>query len=201
MRFRNTAIRLISSEIPCRKSRANPIRIRDFAGHCGRPPAFIDCSLSANDRRKKGTDVTIITIVNGNRKKRWPKTSMMSRARLGSIPLTMSIRMCSLDKSVHGEHKRNIAPNRTHCNSSQAFDEVSKILRIVALVAETITTIRISQDKALPILKLSASMMRLSLSKPATRDPPRCTPDFGAERLLGCRLRGLAPGQVAGRGP
>src|SRR6516164_480310 len=120
---------------------------------------------------KKGTDVTIMTIVSGSKKNAWPKTSMASRQRFGSMPLTMSMRMCSLDRSVQGEHKRNIAPNRTHCSSSHAFDEVSKTFRTVALVAEMTTTTRISQDKTLPIRKLTASMARLSLSKPSTHRP------------------------------
>ena len=68
MRPRITAIRLMSSEIPCQNSRKNPMRMSDFAGHCGYPPAFIDCSLIWNDRMKKGIDVTIITIVKGNKK-------------------------------------------------------------------------------------------------------------------------------------
>ena len=65
-----------------------------------------------------------------------------------------------------------MAPNRTHCSSSQAFDDVSKTLRTVALAAEMITTIRISQDNTLPTRKLTASMARLSLSKPSTTVPP-----------------------------
>ena len=114
----------------------------------------------------------IITIVSGNRKNRWPKTSMPSRHRFGSMLLTMSMRMCSLERSVHGEHSRKMAPNRTHCSSSQAFDDMSNTLRTVALVAEMITTIRISQDNTLPTRKLTASMARLSLSKPSTTVPP-----------------------------
>src|SRR5262245_54237350 len=138
---------------------------------------------------KKGTDVTIMTIVSGSKKNAWPNTSMPSRQRFGSKLLMISMRMCSLDRSVHGEHKRNIAPNRTHCSSSQAFDEVSKTFRTVALVAEMITTIRISQDKTFPIRKLTASMARLSLSKPSTcvpldlvggvAEPPVPPPAFG----------------------
>ena len=45
----------------------------------------------------------------------------------------MSMRMCSLASRVHGEHSRNTTLNSTHCSSSQEFDEVSKILRTVAL--------------------------------------------------------------------
>src|SRR6266487_5603693 len=140
---------------------------------------------------KNGTDVTIMTSVIGNKKNTWPKTSMLSRHRFGSMPLTMSMRMCSLDRRVHGEHKRNIAPNRIHCSSSQALDEVSNTFLIVALVAEMITTTRISQDKTLPIRKLTASMARLSLSKPSTyvpldlvggvAEPPVPPPAFGPD--------------------
>src|SRR5262249_57811685 len=113
---------------------------------------------------------------------------------LGSIPFTMSMRMCSLDRRVHGEHSRKIIPNSTHCNSSQAFDDVSNSLRTVALVAEMMTTIRISQDSTLPIRKLSASMKLLSLSKPATCDPPGRSPVSASDSSL----RGLA---LAANGP
>ena len=44
------------------------MRISDFAGHCGSPPAFIDCSLISNDLMKNGTDVMIMTIVSGSKK-------------------------------------------------------------------------------------------------------------------------------------
>ena len=88
----------------------------------------------------------------------------MSRQRLGSIPLTISIRMCSLDKSVQGEHRRKTIPNRIHCSSSQAFEDVSKTLRTVAFVAEMMTTITMSKDKSLPRRKFRASIMWLSLS-------------------------------------
>src|SRR5262249_19808095 len=140
---------------------------------------------------KKGTEVTIMTIVSGSRKNACPKTSMASRQRFGSMPLTMSMRMCSLDRRVHGEHKRNIAPNRTHCSSSHEFDEVSKTFRTVALVAEMTTTTRTSQDKPLPIGKLTAPIARLSLSNPSTyvplylvgvaAEPPVPSPAFGPD--------------------
>ena len=119
----------------------------------------------------------IMTIVSGSRKKRWPKMSMPSRHRFGSMLFTMSMRMCSLERRVQGEHSKNIAPNRTHCSSSQAFDDMSKTLRTVALTAEMITTIRISQDNTLPIRKLTASMARLSLSKPFTAVPRAVVPN------------------------
>ena len=47
------AKRLTSSDTPWMNSRANPIMIRDFAGHCGRPPALPDCSLSLIEREKE----------------------------------------------------------------------------------------------------------------------------------------------------
>src|SRR6266511_2926880 len=129
---------------------------------------FIDLKRSDEKRNRCDDHESVI----GNKKNTWPKTSMLSRHRFGSMPLTMSMRMCSLDRRVHGEHKRNIAPNRIHCSSSQALDEVSNTFLIVALVAEMITTTRISQHKTLPIRKLTASMARLSLSKPSTYVSP-----------------------------
>src|SRR5262249_5704721 len=140
---------------------------------------------------KKGTDVTIMTIVSGSRKNAWPKTSMPSRQRFGSMLLMMSMRMCSLERRVHGEHRRNIVPNSTHCSSSQAFDEVSNTFLIVALVAETITTIRISQDKTLPIRNLPGSRARLSLTNPPPSFP-HCISWEGSPNRR-CRLLLLAP--------
>src|SRR5437879_120217 len=145
------AIRLMSCEIPCRDNSQNPMRISDFAGHCGSPPAFSDCSLRFTERIRKGTDVISMTMVSGSRKTTCPKTSMKSRTLFGNMLLTMSIRTCSLDNSVQGEQNRNTTPNKIHCSSSQALDEVSKTLRTVALAADTTTTTRISQDIALPI--------------------------------------------------
>src|SRR6516225_5547817 len=55
MRARITPMRLMSSEMPCQNRSTNPMRMSDFAGHCGNPPAFTDCSLSRNDLMKKGT--------------------------------------------------------------------------------------------------------------------------------------------------
>ena len=70
--------------------------------------------------------------------------------------------MCSLASSVHGEHSKNTMLNSTHCNSSQEFDDVSNILRMVALAAETITAARISQAIRLPIQVVAASIARVN---------------------------------------
>ncbi len=63
------AIRLMICEMPCIASKAKPIMMSDFAGHCGSPPELNDCSLRRNDSRKNGTEVTIMMIVRGRRKK------------------------------------------------------------------------------------------------------------------------------------
>lgn len=70
------------------------------------------------------------------------------------------MRMCSLASSVHGEHIKNTTLKSTHCNSSHEFDEVSKILRTVALAADTMTAAKISHATRLPIQVVAASMMR-----------------------------------------
>ena len=75
---------------------------------------------------------------------------MLLRNRFGSRLFTMSMRMCSLASNVQGEHSRNTMLNSTHCSSSQEFDDMSKILRTVALAAETITAARMSQARRLP---------------------------------------------------
>lgn len=63
-----TATRLISSETAWKNSIANPIMISALLGHCGRPPAFPDCSLISIDLKKKGMPVTIMMMVSGIRK-------------------------------------------------------------------------------------------------------------------------------------
>ena len=70
--------------------------------------------------------------------------------------------MCSLASSVHGEHSKNTMLKSTHCNSSHEFDEVSKILRIVALAAETSTAANISHAILLPIQVVPASIARVN---------------------------------------
>ena len=106
--------------------------------------------------------VMIMTTVSGSRKNACPTTSMVSRSRFGSMLFTMSMRMCSLASSVHGEHSKNTMLNSTHCSSSQEFDEVSKILRTVALTADTTTAARISHAMRLPIQVVMASITRVT---------------------------------------
>src|SRR6266542_3800215 len=88
---------------------------------------------------KNGKPVTIMSSESGSRNSAWPTTSMTLRTCFGSILFTISMRMCSLTSSVHGEHSRKTKLNSTHCSSSQAFEEVSNTLRTVALVAEMST--------------------------------------------------------------
>src|SRR6266567_622003 len=102
--------------------------ISDLAGHCGSPPALPDCSLISTERMKNGPPVMIITIHSGSRKNAWPIRSMTLRTVFGSKLLTISIRMCSLSSSVHGEHNRKTTLNSTHCSSSHELDEVSNVL-------------------------------------------------------------------------
>src|ERR1051326_1969509 len=101
-----------------------------------------------------------MTMVSGSRKNVCPTTSMLSRRRFGSRLLTISMRMCSLARRVHGEHSKKTTLNKTHCNSSQEFDEVSKTLRTVALTADTRTAEMMSQESRLPIHAFIASMDR-----------------------------------------
>ncbi len=61
----------------------------------------------------------------------------MLRTGRGIMLFTMSMRTCSFNWSVQGAQNRNTMLNKTHCSSSQAFDERSKTLRTVALTADT----------------------------------------------------------------
>src|SRR6266480_3239489 len=83
----------------------------------------------------------------------------------------MSMRMCSLSRSVHDAHKRNTALNNTHCSSSQEFDDMSNTLRTVALTADTTTAARMAHATHLPICVLMASITPLSLRSARTLFP------------------------------
>src|SRR5664279_2865153 len=139
MSSRMIAMRLINSDRPWTSSIANATMINAFDGHCGKPPAFPDCSLISTERKKKGMPVMIMMMVSGSRKNACPTTSMVSRNQFGNWLFMMSIRMCSLASRVHGEHSRNTTLNNTHCSSSQEFDEVSNIFRTVALAAVVVS--------------------------------------------------------------
>ena len=55
--------------------------------------------------------------------------------------------------------------NSTHCSSSQELEEVSKVLRTIALIAETITATRISHARRLPVHRVNASIPRLNFKQ------------------------------------
>src|SRR3954449_1859551 len=98
---------------------------------------------------------------------------MLSRSFFGSMLLTISMRICSLSSSVQGEHSRNTILNNTHCSSSQELEEVSKVLRMIALIAETMTARRISQARRLPVHFVNASIPRLNFKSDCNDNPPR----------------------------
>src|SRR5450755_974408 len=104
----------------------------------------------------------------GIRKKRWPITSIQSRTRLGSVLFTMSMRMCSLERSVQAEHRRNTHPKRTHCNSSHELEDVLKTFRTVALTALTRMAARTPHAMIWPRRVLNLSTTRLNPSNPFT---------------------------------
>src|SRR5882757_1188288 len=98
---------------------------------------------------------------------------MLSRTFFGITLFTMSILMCSLSSSVHGEHSRNTTLNNTHCSSSQELEEVSKVLRTIAFIAETTTATRISHANRLPVHFVNASIPRLIFKSDCNDNPPR----------------------------
>ena len=140
--------------------------MRSFDGYTGSPPALVDCSFCmqgepeerpaqvGDQRRRLGSERT------------HGRIRRSSRARaLESMLLTMSMRMCSLDRSVHGAQSRNTAPNSTHCSSSHEFEEVLKTLRTMAFTALTSTAIKIAQAMISPTRVLNRSIARLRLSQ------------------------------------
>ena len=52
--------------------------------------------------------------------------------------------------------------NSTHCSSSQELEDMSKLLRTMALIADTITATRISHARRFPVQRVNASIPRLS---------------------------------------
>src|SRR5713226_2983221 len=102
--------------------------------------------------------------------------SMLLRTCLGSMLLTISIRICSLSSRVQDEHSRNTMLNSTHCSSSQELDEVSKLLRTIALSADTTTATRISHASRLPVHRVNASIPRLIFKSDCNDSPPPIAP-------------------------
>src|SRR5712692_6432448 len=101
---------------------------------------------------------------------------MLLRTCFGSMLLTISIRICSLSSRVQDEHSRNTMLNSTHCSSSQELDEVSKLLRTIALSADTTTATRISHASRLPVHRVNASIPRLIFKSDCNDSPPPIAP-------------------------
>src|SRR5216684_8899557 len=102
--------------------------------------------------------------------------SMLLRTCFGSMLLTISIRICSLSSRVQDEHSRKTMLNSTHCSSSQELDEVSKVLRTIALRADTTTATRISHARRLPTHLVNASIPRLNFKSDCNDRPSPVLP-------------------------
>src|SRR5260370_24621210 len=97
---------------------------------------------------------------------------MRLRTCFGSMLLTIWSGICSLSSRVQDEHSRNTMLNSTHCSSSQELDEVSKVLRTIALSADTTTATRISHASRLPVHLVNASIPRLIFKSDCNDRPP-----------------------------
>lgn len=104
------------------------------------------------------------------------KSSMKLRTRLGNFELMISMRICSFESSVQGEHSRKTKPNKSHCNSSHEFDDVLKILRISAFTVETTTATKINHAIVLPIRIIDVSIRRLNAKSPCIASPKALLP-------------------------
>ena len=120
----------------------------------------MEVSPDFRDSNTNGTESHTISVENTIRNRTMQTISMMLVIRRLSRDATMSIRMCSLSCSVHGAQSMNTAPNRYHCNSSQAFDDTPNILRTTALAAETRIATKMAQQATRPTKTFSASMER-----------------------------------------
>ena len=124
--------------------------------------------------------------------------SIRSRPRFERRLEKMSMRMCSFAFRVQEAQSMKTAPNRYHCSSSQAFDEVPNTLRMIALMAETSTATTIAQAVILPMRSFSESMTRLIPRSPDTRAPLELGPALRKGAWLACscgisQLCGVSP--------
>ena len=60
----------------------------------------------------------------------------------------------------------------THCSSSHELDEMSNVLRMMALTADITTAKRISQARRLPVHLVNASIPRLNFKSACNGNPP-----------------------------
>src|SRR5882672_5113537 len=97
---RRNAMRLISSESPCRTSRRKPTGTISRAGQMIKPPALVEISLLRYASTNTGQDSHMMVIAMGRRNSSVPNTSIQAWTRLDSCPTTRSIRTCWLCRSV-----------------------------------------------------------------------------------------------------
>ncbi len=81
---RRNAMRLISSETPCRISNKKPTGTRSRAGQMISPPALVEISWRTYASTNTGHDSHMIRIAIGNRKNTVPMMSIQVRARFDS---------------------------------------------------------------------------------------------------------------------
>ena len=168
------AMRLISSEKPCTQQEREGQRDQEL-GRIDRQAAGVGRLLVLQQREPEERPAQVERARTSRGSGRTcARTRRSSRARAwGSVLFTMSMRMCSLDSSVHAEHSRKTAPNRIHWISSHELDEVLKTLRTMALAALTSTAARMAQATIWPTRVLNASTARLKLSSPFNRSSHR----------------------------
>src|SRR5690606_35621380 len=111
-------------ETPAATSSANPTGISSLTGQRTSPPEFDDCSLVKYESTNIGQDSQRMSRQAGSRKNTTPMISIQTCVRRDSLEDNTSTRTCSLCSCVYPAVSRNMAPNRYHCNSSQAFELV-----------------------------------------------------------------------------
>ena len=129
------AMRLISSEIPCRNRSVKASGIRNFAGHCGRPPAVGRLLVLQERRTKNGQRRDKQTMPHRQQEEQVPDDLDRVARRAGQRVVHDVDADVLVEGSVHGAASRNTAPNSNHCISSQALELMSNILRTMALPA------------------------------------------------------------------
>ena len=188
---RMMAMRLISSETPCTQQQREGERDQQLRWIDGQTAGVGRLLVLQQGEPEEGPAQIDEHDAPSGAERTGARTRRSSRARaLGSMLFTMSMRMCSFESSVHGEHSRNTAPNRIHWISSQELDEVLKTLRTMALAALTRTATRIAhattarcrvlklidgaaEPEAVPSI-IPPSSCGLSTLRPRRISPPDC---------------------------
>ena len=153
------AIRLISSEIAWKKSRTKPTRMASRPGQMMSPPALPDISPERHVEEERPAQI------DHERREGQQHEDVAEDVDPVAHPLRKRVRddvdadvLVALQRVGGGDEER--PAEQYHCSSSQAFELMSKALRMMALPALTRIASRISQLTERPRKAVTRSIAR-----------------------------------------